>query len=72
MKIWGTLAVGVIGSIIAFYLCEKVFPLLGMVVTNHPFQSFVVFALIVIIILLIVLANKQIKANANPHERSDH
>lgn len=64
MKFWGTLVVGILGSIIAFYLCEKVFPFVGRVVADHPFQTFVVFTLTVIMIMVTVLATKQLKGNA--------
>lgn len=65
MKFLETFAVGILASIIAFYLCEKVFPLLSTVMINYPFESFVVIILTVITVLLTVVTTHQLKRNAS-------
>jgi uncharacterized membrane protein YeaQ/YmgE (transglycosylase-associated protein family) len=46
------LVLGVIGSVIGSYLYENGLPIFGTVVAEYPFQSFVVFTLTAIMILL--------------------
>lgn len=60
MEFTETLLIGVLGSIISFYLCKKFFPFLGNIIVKYPFQSFVIFSLIVIMTLLAALIAKQL------------
>lgn len=63
MAFWKPFVIGTLGSVLAFYLCEEVFPLLSTVIVNYPFQSFVVTILTVIMVLLTVVASKQLKSS---------
>lgn len=46
---------GLISGIVVYYLCGNVFPFIGSVIPKYPFQSFVAFALMFIMILLTFL-----------------